>query len=98
MPKEKLAPLYIRGRGIIGESKDLEKVYDIMHRVFRNVLLPKVGNQDEIHGHLVDLMVAMKTIVGTGATFDVSNWMWHEMYNMSSIVKSQSMPRLSCAF
>ena len=43
MPKEKLAPLYIRGRGIIGESKDLVKVYDIMHRVFRNVLLPKVG-------------------------------------------------------
>jgi len=82
MPKEKLAPLYIRGRGIIGESKDLEKVYDIMHRVFRNVLLPKVGNQDEIHGYLVDLMVAMKTMVGTGATFDVSNWLWHEMYNM----------------
>ena len=43
-----------------------------MHRVFRNVLLPKVGNQDEIHGYLVDLMVAMKTMVGTGATFDVS--------------------------
>ena len=43
MPKEKLAPLYIRGRGIIGESKDLVKVYDIMHRVFHNVLLPKVG-------------------------------------------------------
>ena len=82
MPKEKLAPLYIRGRGIIGESKDLVKVYDIMHRVFRNVLLPKVGNQDEIHGYLVDLMVAMKTKVGSGETFDVSNWLWHEMYNM----------------
>ena len=26
MPKEKPAPLYIRGRGIIGESKDLVKV------------------------------------------------------------------------
>ena len=82
MPKGKLAPLYIRGRGIIGESKDLEKVYDIMHRVFRNVLLPKVGNQDEVYGYLVDLLVAMKTKVGSGATFDVSNWMWHEMYNM----------------
>ena len=46
------------------------------------MLLPKVGNQDEIHGYLVDLMVAMKTMVGTGATFDVSNWLWHEMYNM----------------
>ena len=82
MPKEKLAPLYIRGRGIIGESKDLEKVYDIMHHVFRNVLLPKVGNQDEIYGYLVDLLVAMKTKVGSGATFDVPNLLWQEMYNM----------------
>ena len=68
------------GRGIIGESKDLEKVYDIMHRVFCNVLLPKVGNQDEIHGCLVDLMVAMKTKVGSSAMFDVSKWFWEEMY------------------
>jgi hypothetical protein len=82
MPKEKLAPLYIRGRGVIGESKDLQKVYDIMHRVFRNVLLPKVGNQDEIYGYLVDLLVAMKTMVGSGATFDVSKWLWEEMYSM----------------
>jgi hypothetical protein len=82
MPKEKLAPLYIRGRGVIGESKDLQKVYDIMHRVFRNVLLPKVGNQDEIYGYLVDLLVAMKTKVGSGATFDVSKWLWEEMYSM----------------
>ena len=98
MPKEKLAPLYIRGRGIIGESKDLEKVYDIMHRVFRNVLLPKVGNQDEIHGYLVDLMVAMKTMVGTGATFDVSNWLWHEMYNMVIYRKVPIYAPFSCAF
>jgi hypothetical protein len=61
MPKEKLAPLYIRGRGVIGESKDLQKVYDIMDHVFRNVLLPKFGNQDEIYGYLLDLLVATKT-------------------------------------
>ena len=53
-----------------------------MHHVFHNVLLPKVGNQDEIHGYLVDLMVAVKTKLGSGETFDVSNWLWHEMYNM----------------
>ena len=82
MHKEKLAPLYIDGRGLIGESKDLEKVYDIMHRVFRNVLMPKVGNQDEIYGYLVDLLVAMKTQVVSGATFDVPKWLWEEMYNM----------------
>ena len=27
-------------------------------------------------------MVAMKTKVGSGETFDVSKWLWHEMYNM----------------
>jgi hypothetical protein len=53
-----------------------------MHHVFRNVLLPKVGNQDEIYGYLVDLLVAMKTKVGFGATFDVSKWLWEEMYSM----------------
>jgi len=82
VPREKVAPLYIRGRGIIGESKDLEKVYDIMHRVFPNVLLPKVGNQDEIYGCVVDLLVSMKTQVGSGSTFDVSKWLWEEMYIM----------------
>jgi hypothetical protein len=81
MDKEKLAPLYIPGRGIVGKSKDLLPVYDIMHRVFRYVLLPKVGNQDDIYGYLVDLLVAMKTQRGKGMTFDVSKWMWEELYN-----------------
>ncbi|KAE8792077.1 dna replication licensing factor mcm4 [Hordeum vulgare] len=61
MEKEMLTPLYIQGRGIIGDSKDMPPLYDIMHRAFCNVLLPKVGNQDEIHGYLVDLLVAMHT-------------------------------------
>lgn len=67
--KEELAPLYIPGCGKIDGSKDLIKVYDIMHHVFWNVLLPKVGNQNEIYGYLVDLMVAMRTKDGSGATF-----------------------------
>ena len=82
MDKVKLAPLYIPGHGIVGKSNDLLPVYDIMHRVFRCVLLPKVGNQDDIYGYLVDLLVAMKTKRGSGATFDVSKWLWEEMYNM----------------
>lgn len=72
MEKAELAHLYILGWGIIGESKDMLQVYDIMHQVFRNVLFPKVANQDEIHGYLVDFLVAMHTEVGSGATFDVS--------------------------
>ena len=82
MDKVKLTPLYIPGHGIVGKSNDLLPVYDIMHHVFRCVLLPKVGNQDDIYGYLVDLLVAMKTKRGSGATFDVSKWMWEEMYNM----------------
>ena len=53
-----------------------------MHRVFQCVLLPKVGNQDDIYGYLVDLLVAMKTKRRSGAMFDVSKWLWEEMYNM----------------
>ncbi|KAE8769288.1 dna replication licensing factor mcm4 [Hordeum vulgare] len=79
MEKEDVAPMYIRGGRIIGESMDLLKVYDIMHRVFCNVLISKVGNQDDIHGYMVDLLVAMHTEAGSGATFDVSKWMWEEM-------------------
>ncbi|KAE8789142.1 dna replication licensing factor mcm4 [Hordeum vulgare] len=82
MEKEELAPLYIPGCSIIGDSKDLLQVYDIMHRVFRNVLMPKVWNQHEIHGYLVDLLGAMHIEAGSGATIDVSKWMWEEMYNM----------------
>ncbi|KAE8771470.1 dna replication licensing factor mcm4 [Hordeum vulgare] len=73
MDKEKLAPLYIPGRGIVGSSKDLLSVYDIPHRVFHNVLLPKVGNQDEIHGYFVDLLVAMKEMAGTGPHLMLQN-------------------------
>jgi hypothetical protein len=81
MDKIKLAPLYIPGHGIVGKSNDLLPVYDILHRVFRCVLLPKVGNQDDIYGYLVDLLVAMKTKRGKGITFDVSKWLFEEMYN-----------------
>ncbi|KAE8812288.1 hypothetical protein D1007_10637 [Hordeum vulgare] len=40
-----------------------------------------VGNQNEIHGYFVDLLVAMKEMAGTGATFDASKWLWEELYS-----------------
>lgn len=42
--KDVLADLYIAGRGVMGESKDLLPTYDIMHCIYRNVLNPKVAN------------------------------------------------------
>lgn len=41
-----LASLYICGRGVVGDSKHLQPLYDIMHRIYRSILIPKVGNQD----------------------------------------------------
>lgn len=40
MDKVKLAPLYIPAHGIVGKANDLLPVYDILHCVFRCVLLP----------------------------------------------------------
>lgn len=40
-----------------------------------------MGNQDEIHGYFVDLLVVMKEMTGTGATFDASKWLWEELYS-----------------
>ncbi|KAE8809895.1 hypothetical protein D1007_13489 [Hordeum vulgare] len=45
----------------------------------KNVLLPKVGNQDDIHGYIVDMLVAMQIEARSRATFDASNWLGEEM-------------------
>jgi hypothetical protein len=46
MAKSNLAPLYIPGWGPLGNTKYLLLVYDIMHRIYREVLNLKMGNID----------------------------------------------------
>lgn len=75
-----LALLYIRGRGIPGKSKYLQPVYDIMHCIYHSTFIPKVGTQDQIHGYLVDLMLATHTMKGKAVPLDVPDYLWNELY------------------
>ena len=86
-----LAPLYIPGCGIPGESEDLRPLYDIMHRIYRNVLIPKVGNQDRIYNFFLDLMLMTRSEKGKGVPLDVPDMLWQEMF---SCTMSKACPSL----
>ena len=68
MIKDKMvdADLYIAGRALAGSAYHLKPTYDIMLRIYRSVLNPKVGNFDQVHGFLVNLMVLTATKRGAG--------------------------------
>ena len=51
-----------------------------MLRVYRFVLNPKVGNFDQIHGFLVNMMVLTAQKRGQGLQLDVMDYIWHEMH------------------
>lgn len=78
-PKDVLLDLYIPRRWVVGQSKDSLPTDEIMHLIYREVLNPKVGNLDEIHGYLVDLM--LRTMKGKGVSIDVSDYLWNEIFN-----------------
>ena len=63
MVKSKMveADLYIPGWAAAGSSYKLLPTYDIMLRIYRDVLNPKVGNFDQVHGYLVNMMVLTAT-------------------------------------
>ncbi|KAI4977611.1 hypothetical protein ZWY2020_005707 [Hordeum vulgare] len=48
--KDRLQQLYVR-KGV------LPKHLDIMHRIFRNTLFPRIGNFDEVHGTLDEMLL-----------------------------------------
>ena len=64
MKPEVLYDLYIQGRAMVGFQKNLLKVWDIMHRIYRNTVAPRVGNFDQIHGKLIDLLFESSIMVG----------------------------------
>ena len=35
----------------------LNSFLDIMHRIFRNTLFPRIGDKDKVHAYLVDMMI-----------------------------------------
>ena len=82
MKPSALSHLLIQGRGVPGESKHLQKTWHIMHRIFRNTVLPWVGNFDQVHGRLIDLMVVSSHMVGKGKQLDVMNILWNEIHEV----------------
>ena len=50
MAKDALAPLYMEGIVVHGSIKYLQPTWDIVNRIFRDTIAPKVGNVDQVHG------------------------------------------------
>ncbi|KAE8803444.1 putative atp-dependent rna helicase ddx11 [Hordeum vulgare] len=55
--KEKLLPFFIEKIYPSGEVSHVPNPFlDVMHRIFRNALFPHVGNKDQVHSYLVDML------------------------------------------
>ena len=82
MAKDRMvdAELYIPGWESAGSSYKLRPTYDILLRIYRSVLNPKVGNFDQVHGYLVNMMVLSATKKGAGQRLDVMDFLWIELH------------------
>ena len=61
-PKSKFAPHQTTTTVIDANDREKSKVVfipflDIMHRILRNSLFPRVGNLDMVHSYLVDMLI-----------------------------------------
>src|SRR3954465_15663650 len=79
MHKESLAPLYMQGNIVPGLIKYLLPTWDILNRVIRDTVAPKVGNLDQTHGFQVDLLVNTYNNHGKGLKLDIMDFIWNEM-------------------
>lgn len=57
----------------------LVQPFEILHRIYRETLMPRVGNWDEVHGFMFDLLKNSKEIQGTGENLDVMDCIHHEL-------------------
>ena len=82
LSKDKMvdADLYIAGRALAGSAYNLKPIYDIMLRIYRSVLNPKVRNFDQVHGFLVNMMVLTAQKRGKGQQLDVMDYIWYELH------------------
>ncbi|KAI4970754.1 hypothetical protein ZWY2020_001668 [Hordeum vulgare] len=73
--KDRLQQLYVK-KGV------LPKHLDIMHPIFRNTLFPRIGNFDEVHGSLVEmLLLCEEAMTKESAPLDISDVMFTELWN-----------------
>ena len=58
----------------------LNPFLDIMHRIFRNSLFPRIGDKDKVHAYLVDMMlICEEARHAQTQPLDVSHIMWCEL-------------------
>ena len=59
---------------------------DILHRVFRETLFPRIGNLDMVHSYLVDMLLfcQREKEQNTGESLDISHVMWSELLSAIS--------------
>src|SRR3954464_8043754 len=89
--KLKLAPLY--DGGVVGGSKGLKTLYNLMLRIFHHTIAPSAGNDDAIRGGLVNLLYHTHRIFNAGpeadaAPIDVMDFIFEEMFHAILYKKS----------
>ena len=56
--KDKLQPYYVEKALANGKTTlVLNPFLDIMYRIFRNSLFPRIGDKDKVHAYMVDMML-----------------------------------------
>jgi hypothetical protein len=55
-------------------------MYHILLRIYQENLGAKVGNFDEVHGFIVNLIVNSRKMKGTGVPLDVMDFIYNELY------------------
>ena len=72
----------------------LNSFLDIMHRIFRNTLFPRIGDKDKVHAYLVDmLLLCAEARSSQTQPLDVSHIMWCELRLRCSLARYLSMDR-----
>jgi hypothetical protein len=94
--KNQLSDLY-GPKGIVGEVVVLLPLYDLLVHIFRENIAPSGGNNDAVHGSLVDLLIfahecAKSTDPDTYFSLDVMDFIFNEMFD--AMVSRGSLPML----
>ena len=68
------------------KTYELPAFLDNLHRVFRETLLPSIGNLDMVHSFLVDMLLFCQheKEETTGESLDISHVMWSELLSAIS--------------
>ena len=68
------------------ETYELPAYLDILHRIFRETLFPRIGNLDQVHSYLVDMLLFCQHQKGqnTEESLDISHVMWSELLSAIS--------------